>query len=206
MAKMASLHAEAALEPQVIIGLNGFARSGKDTVADYLVANYGFVKLAFATPMREALYRLDPKITVADIPGVPLSTAVDGMGWENVKAESPDIRGLMQRIGTEVGRQMFGENIWVDLAMKEVAKHPRVVLSDCRFPNEAEAIKQAGGEIWRVEREGFGPVNGHSSEVALANFFADYVVPNNGTLNELHHEVDTALSPQFTRYLGAFNG
>lgn len=177
----------------MIIGLSGFARAGKDTVADYLVAKHGFVKLSFATPMREALYRLNPFITVADMQRVPLATAVDGLGWENLKADSPDIRPLMQRLGTEVGRQMFGEDFWVDLAVKEAAKHDKIVFADTRFKNEANAIRSGGGSVWRINRPEFEAANDHISEHDLDDYDFDTVINNNLDLEGLHTFIEVAL-------------
>lgn len=177
----------------MIIGLSGWARVGKDTVADILVKEHGFVKLSFATPMREALYRLNPRIEVADMQGIHLATAVDGLGWENLKADSPDIRPLMQRLGTEVGRQMFGENFWVDLAMKEAEKHENVVFADCRFKNEAEAIRNAGGSIWRIERPGYEAANDHISEHDLDDYAFNAVMSNDRGTEELVETVASGM-------------
>ena len=93
----------------MIIGLSGYAQSGKDTVAELLCLNYGYQRMAFADPMREALYRLNPSIVLNDTDyyDKPLQTLVDEQGWDAVK-QNPDVRALLQRMGTEVGRQMFG--------------------------------------------------------------------------------------------------
>lgn len=173
----------------MIIGLSGWARSGKDTVADHLVKKHGFVKMAFADPMRQALYLLNPRIQVAELNNVSLAAAVDGLGWELLKEESPDIRPLMQRLGTEVGRQLFGETFWVDLAMRQVEQHENVVISDCRFQNEADAIIAAGGMVVRVNRPGLEPANDHISERALDDFTFDEVIENSGSVTELQKYV-----------------
>ena len=177
----------------MIIGLSGYARSGKDTVANYLVEKYGFVKISFADPMREALYRLNPRIDVAEMHGVSLATAVDGLGWENLKADSPDVRPLMQRMGTEVGRQMFGENFWVEQAMKLAAKHENVVLADVRFKNEADAVLAADGALWRVSRAGFEAVNAHISEHDLDDYHFTSHIVNDKTVEALYSTVDFAM-------------
>lgn len=173
----------------MIIGVSGWARAGKDTVADYLVDNFGFVKMSFAEPMREALIRLNPTISVGGY-HTELATAVRLMGWEDLKGESPDIRGLMQRLGTEVGREMFGENFWVDLALSRVKPGMNVVFADCRFVNEADAIRAAGGVVWRVERKGFGPANDHISERALDSYKFDDGLSNYETVDVLNGLVD----------------
>lgn len=185
---------EGKLIPRVqAVGLSGWARAGKDTVADYLVNNNGYLKMSFADPMREALRRLDPLITVGEMHGVGLASAVDGLGWEELKALSPDIRGLMQRMGTEVGREMFGEDFWVDAALDRIPDGSNVVFADVRFPNEAKAIKALGGSVWRVERDGVGPANDHISETALDDYDFDHVVSNNADVDSLYRTIATIL-------------
>jgi hypothetical protein len=177
---------------KMIIGLSGWARAGKDTVADHLVDSFGFVKLSFATPMREALVRLNPMIRVAGYP-TELASAVRLMGWENLKSESPDVRGLMQRLGTEVGREMFGDDFWVKAAINAIPEGANVVFSDVRYPNEANAVRALGGKVWRVYRDGIGPANGHTSENALGDYSFDAGVENFDTLEELHKTVDNLI-------------
>lgn len=174
----------------MIIGLTGYAQSGKDTVAEYLVSKYGFRRIAFADPLREAVYNLNPKINIADMIGVQLQTAVDGLGWETVKVESQDARELLQRMGTEVGRKMFGENFWVDQAMQNVSKFDKVVFTDVRFPNEYRSIKKREGVVWRVERLGVGAVNGHASETAMDGVTVDGIITNNSTKQDLFETID----------------
>lgn len=169
----------------MLIGLAGYARSGKDTLADYLVVFHDYKKIAFAEPMREALYRLNPLITVSKVVGTPLRTGVDVFGWEELKETSPEVRGLMQRMGTEVGREMFGEDFWVQQTMKRVAEvSGDCVVSDVRYPNEAQAIRDAGGIVIKIDRIGVKPANAHNSENALNDFEFDIVLRNDGTLDE----------------------
>jgi hypothetical protein len=174
----------------MIIGLSGYAQVGKDTVANYLVERYGFVKVSFADPLREALYRLNPKVDIADMRGVHLSAAVDGLGWENVKADSPDTRELLQRMGTEVGREMFGKDFWVNQGLLRAKEHDKVVFADARFENEAKAIQENGGQVWRITKPGHGPVNGHLSEIALDDYNFDWYIPNYTGFNDLYDLID----------------
>lgn len=174
----------------MIIGLSGYAQSGKDTVADYLVKNYGYTKISFADPIREALYKLNPKVDIADMHGVHLANAVDGMGWENVKIDSPDTRQLLQRMGTEIGREMFGKDFWVNQAMLKANQHDKVVFADVRFPNEVEAILEASGAVWRVSKPGVEAVNRHPSETALDGYKFDRQIYNIGSFEELYSIVD----------------
>jgi hypothetical protein len=174
----------------VIIGISGYAQSGKDTIANYLVKNYGFVKISFADPIREALIRLDPKITIADMRGVSLASAVAGLGWENVKADSPEARELLQKMGTEVGRDMFGKDFWVNQAMLKARQHENVVFADVRFENEAQSILEASGAVWRVSKPDVEAVNRHISETSLDSYKFDKYIYNIGSLEELYSTVD----------------
>lgn len=167
----------------MIIGLSGYAQSGKDTVAELLCLNYNYHRRAFADPMREALLRLNPVIG-----SQPLACLVDDYGWDVAKS-NPEVRRLLQVFGTEIGREMFGENFWVDIALAGLNSNHRVVVADVRFPNEAQAIIDKGGQVWRVQREGHKPVNLHTSETAMDNWRFDDLILNHGSLDDLADEV-----------------
>ncbi len=168
----------------MIIGLSGYAQSGKDTVAELLCLNYSFKRISFALPIRDAVFTLNPLLgdnsRVEDL--------VNEYGWEVAKS-NPEVRRLLQVFGTEVGRELFGENFWIDQAFKRANEYERVVFSDVRFPNEAHAIEQKGGEVWRINRHNHAPVNRHKSEHAMDNFMFKHVIYNDGTLDELANQV-----------------
>lgn len=170
----------------MILAISGTARAGKDTVADYLVKHHGYTKMSFADPMREALYKLNPLVRTIEGTIVHLAQLVDTAGWENTKEITNDLRVLMQRLGTEVGREMFGQDFWVNLALSKVSPNQRVVFSDCRFQNEANAVKAVGGEIWRVERPGFAAANDHISEHDLDEYFFEFIFENKSSLDDLY--------------------
>ena len=183
----------------MIIGISGYARSGKDTIAQYLVESHGFTRMAFADPMREALYRLNPSVTVSGVHGVPLASVVETLGWERLKEISPDVRVLLQRMGTEVGRGMFGQDLWVDYLMKKAENATTdIVIPDVRFVNEAEAIKNAGGTVIRVNRPGVEAVNDHISEHELDGYNFNIYLDNVTTIEGLCTAVD-ALLPGIAR-------
>ena len=172
-----------------ILGLSGYARSGKDVVGQALVQR-GWVRVSFADEIRKALYLLNPLVSGSK----RLVEAVDQYGWETAKTSFPEIRELMQRMGGEVGRDFLGENTWIDLTLKNAPVGSKIVVTDCRWPNEAEVIKNMGGLMWRVERVGNGPANSHPGEVALDNFPFDLILHNDGTLSDLELKVGNALS------------
>jgi hypothetical protein len=181
----------------MVVGIVGYAQVGKDTVAQFLVREYGFRRLALADVLREMLYALNPLVQVTQPDTqvdetVGLQSFVDRWGWERAKqvsehlATSPwTVRRYLQRLGTEAGRDILGEDVWVDLLLQRAQTLQRVVVPDIRFPNEAKAIRALGGQLIRVTRKGIGPVNGHASEIAGDNLDVDHVIHNDGDVRDL---------------------
>ena len=173
-----------AIKPK-IIGLTGLAGTGKDTVRSILERRHGYIGVAFADPIRNMLYSLlieaaadvsymhDRQLKELPIPGLGVS-----------------YRHLAQTLGTEWGRSVSGD-LWLSITRERVKNHfdhhqgRPVVISDVRFQNEAEWIMEAGGEIWRIEREEAEPVRGHVSEniAALPHFCR--VIENHGDIDDL---------------------
>ena len=172
-----------------IVGLSGFATSGKDTAAQALL-DVGWKRLSFADKMREAALALDPHVTQHCLECDPLrlTDVVEDMGWTDAK-QIPEVRRFLQRLGTEMGRNLFGENFWVDIAFANAPKGVDLVVTDLRYPNEAEAIRARGGIVIRVEREGVGPVNDHPTEHALDDYPFDYTLINNYDIESLQHNL-----------------
>ena len=171
-------------QPATFVGLSGYAKSGKDTACAGLV-QAGFARVAFADAVRASLAAVNPLVPYGD-EMVRLDTLVATYGWEAVKATS-EVRVLSQRVGTEAGRAIHGEDAWVNVAMRVAG--PKTAFSDVRFPNEADAIRSMGGIVIRVNRPGVGPVNRHTSETALDGYEFDFVVSNDGTVEHLQTAV-----------------
>lgn len=181
--------------------MSGYAQSGKDTTAQILVDNFGFTRVAFADALRDSLYALNPftdvMVTeVGDVSGqntrpVRVQEIIDQFGWDKAKVTFPEIRSLLQRLGTEVGREILGENIWVEIALRKAAAvNGPVVITDMRFPNEYEAIDMARrtgtrAEAWRIIRPGTKPVNAHPSETALDGHLFDVEIWNGNEIEDL---------------------
>lgn len=169
----------------MIIGLSGKARAGKDSVAQILVEEYGFTRLAFADVIKACVYTLDPIISLS---GLRLQHLVDTNGWEAAK-DFPEVRRLLQVFGTEVGRNLIDEQIWIEMTLAGAKASSNIVISDVRFRNEAEEIKYQGGQVWRITRATGDVIDFHRSETELDSWTFDYYVPNNGTLDDLKNEV-----------------
>lgn len=186
----------------LLIGMSGRKRSGKDTFAARLTGEHGFTRVAFADPMREMALALDPYVSGH----FRLGELVDAYGWEFVKENFPEARRILQRLGTEGGRDVLGEDLWVNVAMRLVAalrnNGTPVVVTDVRFPNEARAIEEAGGYLLRVERPGLPEGDLHASETALDDWAEfDGVVSNSRDIDDLRHQADSML--RYLRWIDA---
>lgn len=168
----------------MIVGISGYARAGKDSFGDALVRRFEFEKASFATPMKQMAEALDPYIPFeGDF--YRLSEWLDYVGWEGAK-NIPEVRAFLQRLGTEGGRKIFGEDFWVEHTLSQYSDGPalRLAICDVRFRNEAEAIRRRGGEVIRINRPGIEAPNDHRSEHDLDDYHC-IVIDNDGTLEEL---------------------
>ncbi len=178
------------------LGVTGKAGSGKDTACDYLAQAFGYQKLAFADPLRQIVAAVDPIIGFEEVADqcIPIryNEALEFAGYQEAKQTYPEIRQVLQRVGTEGGRHVLGGDVWINASMRQVSKD-RVCWSDVRFLNEARAIRRVGGKILRIVREDSGldaTAGQHASETELEKIRADYVIHNNGTPYELQVELD----------------
>lgn len=176
----------------MIIGLSGYAGSGKDTVAKILVEDYGYKRIAFADPIRDAVYILNPIVKEE----FRVQGLVDAYGWDVAKNEYPEVRRLLQVFGSELGREKFGNAFWVNQALFGISNaDSNIVITDVRFPNEASAIKMyEKAQVWRVTRPGVQPVNTHVSETALDSFSFDHTIVNDAGLTDLQQTIKLLLT------------
>lgn len=182
-----------------LVGLCGFAQSGKDTTAEHLVTR-GWTRVAFADTLREVLYALNPIIEGHYYPegdGVLLERVVeivDRKGWDVAKVEHPEIRALLQRLGTEAGREIIDQQMWVRKGEEKIERAGGpVVITDCRFPNEVNMVRRRKGTLVWIERPGNQAANAHASEHSITQADCDFTIVNSGTIEELENYVDSAL-------------
>jgi hypothetical protein len=172
-----------------LIGLVGEYGSGKDTAALGLTA-LGWKRLAFAEPLREALVALDPYIDTGEVRPRLLSDLVATEGWDVAKRRG-EVRRLLQRFGTEVGRNCFGPQFWVsrmhDRLLAASVRGERVVVTDLRFPNEAALIEGWGGKLVGIKRPGLAADAGrrHTSETELSEILTVWDFENAGSPERL---------------------
>lgn len=190
-----------------LVGLSGYARSGKDSSGAALVAD-GWDRLAFGDTLREFLLAINPVVLTraAHYSASPrpqrLRALIDQFGWEAAKDNIAEVRELLQRTGTEAGRGVIGENVWIDATLRRLRSGIPAVITDVRFPSDADAVRRLGGVVVRVNRPGVGPKNSHASETALDGYAFDWWIENDSTVEVLHARVRDFVSGHL-RYAAA---
>ncbi|OLT09459.1 hypothetical protein BJF77_10335 [Kocuria sp. CNJ-770] len=189
-------HDDAGLQ---LIGLHGRKQAGKDSCGDRLVSAHGYSRVAFADPLRLFLVRLDPLVGVRAGRPLRLSTVLAEAGgdWGRLKDETHDpvhreVRTLLQKIGNEAGKAVFGETVWADRGLETARRlGGRVVFTDVRFDVEAAAVTRAGGRVVHVVRPGpTGPEDPHPSEAGIDPHWISATLVNDGTLQQPWAKVD----------------
>ncbi|MFK0289523.1 hypothetical protein ACIQU6_03405 [Streptomyces sp. NPDC090442] len=179
------------------IALIGRVRSGKDSIAARLVSHHAYTRVAFADPLKDMCLSVDPIVTYEPAGYGPLpirlSAVIERCGWEQAKDRYPEIRQTLQRVGQAVRDQDAGH--WLSLAVDKVTVADTwnlpVVVTDCRYPNEAEALKARGFKLVRVTRpKASDHATDHVSETALNGYPADVTIANVGSIADLNTHAD----------------
>lgn len=158
-----------------LLGIAGRAGAGKSTAAQVLV-DAGWHRVKFADPLKDMLRALGlpDRHIEGDLKEVPCAL---------LGGRTP--RYAMQTLGTEWGRNLIAQTLWLDLAQRRIenaiSAGRSVVVDDVRFPNEAALLRRLGGSVLRIDRDGAG-AGAHCSETVLP---ADLVYTNDGTEAQL---------------------
>ena len=202
---------------KTIIGICGFIGAGKDTAADYLVNFHEFRRDSFAATLKDAVaavFNWDRELLEGRTKEArEWREQVDS--WWAEKLDMPNLtpRWVLQYWGTEVCRRAFHNDIWIfSLEARLRNSKDSIVISDCRFPNEIKAIKNAGGKVIWVQRgklpEWYNYAvsfnNGdlsqqanldrfavHASETAWVGTDFDVIVDNNSTIDNLFLQLNS---------------
>ena len=198
-----------------IIGICGFIGSGKDTVADYLVNQYHFRRDSFANSLKDAVaavFGWDRELLEGRTTAARDWREQTDTWWSHKLGMPITPRWVLQQWGTEVCRKSFHNDIWiVSLENRLRQSTDNIVISDCRFPNEVKAIKNAGGKVIWIQR-GALPVwydiavaannndfraqqrlaefKVHASETAWVGTEFDAIIDNNSSLAQLYGQID----------------
>lgn len=207
----------------VAIGLHGLPGSGKDTIADYLVANYGFVRIAFADLLKREIMQaffVNDSVFSRENKEKPIwqlnltyCREPEFVEWveSNYGKENPAVlyhtctpRWIMQRWGD--WRRSENPNHFVNHVESEIFKtltFHNVVITDVRYVNEADMLtskvpfwhRSYMSLILEVQRPDnpFYRNNGHSSNERLSDRLIDRTISNEGSVEDLHSSVIEAL-------------
>lgn len=212
----------------MLISISGLIGSGKDTAADYLCTVHGFKRMSFGASLKDAvavIFNWDRELLEGSTKhSREWREQVDE--WWATRLNIPQLtpRWVLQQWGTEVARKAFHDEIWVaSVENKLLNVKEDIVITDCRFPNEIAAVKNAGGITMRTHR-GEEPAwlnmaadynrmsipeihkhfktiledtyKVHASEYSSVGLDYDYHLDNNGLIDDLHHQLETILNSQ----------
>lgn len=200
-----------------IITVSGLIGSGKDTVAKYLVNEYGYQQASFASSLKDAVAAIfcwpREMLEGATTESRAWRETVDPWWSKRLGIPALTPRWVLQNMGTDVLRRYFHDDIWIASLERRVHNSTcGIVISDCRFPNEIDALRKLGARQVRVKR-GAEPVwyhtakaailtgdhsvmqhsfpEVHSSEYSWVNTVFDTVIENNSTLTDLYAKLDS---------------
>lgn len=202
----------------MIIGICGFIGAGKDTAADYLVNFHGFRRDSFAATLKDAVaavFGWDRNLLEGRTKEAREWREQPDTWWSNRLGMPITPRWVLQHWGTEVCRNGFHNDIWIaSLENKLRRTTDDVVISDCRFGNEVQAIRCQGGKIVWIQR---GPtphwydiaaranrgdikaqqwLNNegiHASETSWAGTQFDLIIANDGLIDDLYQQLNGLL-------------
>jgi hypothetical protein len=205
----------------MILGITGFIGSGKDTIADYLVNQHNFRRVSFAASLKDAVsavFGWDRELLEGTTEESRIWREQVDEWWSqrlNIPKLSP--RWILQQWGTEVCRNRFHNDIWVASVENKLRQtNENIVITDCRFKNEIEGIKRAGGSVirvhrgpnpewyddaiafntgpkhmrWALSRHKLENLGIHASEYSSVGLNYDMHINNDGTVEDLHREID----------------
>ena len=178
-----------------IIGLSGRAGSGKDTVANYLVKNYGYTKLSFGNVLKDVvacIFGWPRELLEGDTKESREFRNKEDKWWSEHLKFKITPRIALQKIGTDVFRMHFHQDIWLLILKRQITKLDKIVVTDIRFINEYNMIKNIGGTIISITRNNIIKDN-HLSENILDNIKFKYNLDNSGTIEELHQKISNFL-------------
>ena len=209
-----------------IIVVSGLIGSGKDTIADCLCTFHGFKRLSFASSLKDAVAAVfgweRDLLEGSTKASREWREQVDP--WWSQRLGIPQLtpRWILQQWGTDVLRKSFHDDIWIaSVEHKLLSLKDDIVITDCRFPNELDAIKRVGGVTiranrgplpewydaaisynkgehgnmtWALSKTKLDKLGIHASEYSSVGLEYDYQIDNNGTLDELHTQINQLLS------------
>jgi hypothetical protein len=200
----------------MLIGIVGFIGSGKGTVGSILSEKYEFTQDSFAAPLKDAvaaIFGWDRTLLEGATQESRMWRELPDKFWSEKFGKPFSPRLALQLMGTEAGRYVFHKDVWVTSLLKR-SKGRDTVITDVRFKNEINLIKENNGIIVRVRR-GEEPewyntavlanrgyhhemvelqkLNIHISEWDWIGSPIDYTISNDGSLDDLEKEIENLM-------------
>ena len=198
----------------MIVLINGFIGSGKDTVANILVEHCGFKKFSFASTLKDAvshIFSWDRELIEGSTPESREWRETVDQWWAsklNIPHFTP--RFALQHIGTDVLRTHFCDSIWILALERKLANYQgNIVITDGRYKNEISTLTAQGAQVWQVSRknpdwysygvlaaegnpaaiEHLKKLNIHQSEWDWLSAIPNHYIDNTGSLSDLEKTV-----------------
>jgi hypothetical protein len=202
----------------MIVGIIGLINSGKSTIANILVEDYGFIKVSFADSLKDAvsaIFGWSKELLQGDTEQSRIWREQTDDYWSKVMQHPVTPRYILQHIGTDLFREHFHKDIWIHSLMKKLNDPNRnYVISDVRFCNEVDLILHNHGQIWEVQRpplplwqdikfENYNDLRRHmlfhhpeihASEYDWLLTKRDHIIDNSGSIEQLKAKVKTIIS------------
>ena len=209
----------------MILGVTGLIGSGKDTVADYLCTFHGFKRVSFAASLKDAVSNVfgwDRELLEGTTKTSREWREQKDVWWSARLKMDITPRWVLQYWGTEVLRNHFHTDIWVASVENKLRQSTdNIVITDCRFANEVNAIKSAGGTTmriirgeqpewydaavsfnkgevknmsWSLSKLKLNKLGVHASEYSSVGLDYDYYIENNGTIDHLHKKIESIIN------------
>jgi len=196
----------------MIIGICGFQSSGKDTIAEFLINEYGFQRLSFASVLKDIVSIMFswPREKLEGLTKEDREWREQIDPWWSKSLKMPHLspRYVLQHFGTEIFRNHWHPDIWVKVVENKILEltqnnsQTNIVITDCRFENETNMLLRYQAKIIHVHRnmpswfykykmgiEVDEVKSMHSSEITWIRCFKDWEIENNGTKEELYKKV-----------------
>lgn len=209
----------------MIIGICGLISSGKDTIADYLTTSHGFKRVSFAASLKDAVsvvFGWDRELLEGTTKSSREWREQKDEWWSNRLGIDVTPRWVLQYWGTDILRKHFHTDIWVASAENKLRQSTdNIVITDCRFLNEIEAVKNAGGTtvrvergtrpewyeyaidynrgernnmMWAISKEYLRRSGVHASEYSSVGLKYDHLIDNNKSIDDLNRTIDSIIN------------
>ncbi len=178
----------------IIIGISGYARSGKDTASEALT-DRGFKRMAFADALKADLKEMIGKALS--------SIGLDPKLYDDMVANNKELaRPLMVEYG-RIMRALYAP-YWIDRVQYEMISSglKEFTITDVRYENEAKMIRESGGIVIGINRLFVDPAN-EEERMSFEKFSPDYVIENNDGIDDLHQKVLKIVSERFGVHFGS---